>query len=99
MQKTQEALSGLVAYDVLASLPALKPPKLEKIDITKLIRCQNFDKASAKFDQKMERVRRKVASIQEDINVQKEIMAKAKRETTHVFGAPNDPSAIAKHNQ
>lgn len=99
MQKTQEVLSGLVAYDVMSSLPALKPPKIEKIDITKYIKCQNFDKASAKFDQKMERVRRKVSSIQEDIDGQKEIMAKAKRETTHLFGAPNDPSAIAKHNQ
>lgn len=99
MQKTQEVLAGLlVDYGQIATIRALNPPKIEKITITKVIKCQNYDKAAAKFDQKLERVRKKISSIEQDLTSVKEVMARADRETTHFFGAPKDPSAIAKHN-
>jgi len=98
MLKTQEVLSGLVAYEELSPIRALNPPKIEKIAITKLIKSANFEKAAAKFDQKMERVKKKIENIEQDINRQKEIMARAKSETSHLFGAPKEPDAIARHN-
>jgi hypothetical protein len=98
MQKTHEVLSGLVAYENLSPIRALTPPKIEKLGITQLIKCANFDKASAKFDQKMERVKKKIANIEQDIQTQKAIMARAKSETTHYFGGPKDAADIAKHN-
>src|SRR5207245_6675681 len=81
-----------------AHIRALNPPKIEKIAITRLIKSANFEKASAKFDQKMERVKKKIASIEQDIQVQKEIMARAKSETTHLFGGPKDAAGVARHN-
>jgi hypothetical protein len=98
MEKAKEVLSGLVAYEALYPIRALNPPTLEKIGITRLIKCANFEKASAKFDQKMERVKKKIANIAQDIETQKEIMARAKRETTHYFGGPKEAADIAKHN-
>src|SRR5260221_5277171 len=98
MEKTQEVLSGLVAYEILSPIRALTPPTIEKIAITKLIKSANFEKASSKFDQKMERVKKKISAIEQDISAQKEIMARAKRETTHYFGGPKEASDIAKHN-
>ena len=43
-------------------------------------------------------IRKKIGSIEQDIAAQKEIMARANSETTHIFGPPKDASAIAKHN-
>jgi len=98
MQKTQEMLSGLIDYEALSPIRGLNSPKIEKIAITKLIKSANYEKAASKFDQKMERVKKKISNIEQDIETQNAIMKKAKSETTHYFGGPKDPQAVARHN-
>jgi len=55
MKRTVEEVGSLLNYERLNQIKVLALPSLTKADIPGLITCQNFEKATRKIEQTMER--------------------------------------------
>jgi len=55
MKRTLEEVGSLINYERINQIKVLAPLTLTKTDIPGLITCQNFEKATRKIEQTMER--------------------------------------------
>lgn len=96
---TQEALGNLVDPEAISGIRPLQPPIVEKIDISKFILCQNFDKEWQRRERTMERYKHKVDSLHgrliqsdEEIEDMKKALNKVDPNTGFFGGPPSKPS-------
>jgi hypothetical protein len=67
MKRTVEEVGSLLNYERLNQIKVLALPSLTKADIPGLITCQNFEKATRKIEQTMERYNQKVSALKDKV--------------------------------
>ena len=75
MERTRQALEGLLHYDEAAAIRPLETDPIEKVDIPSYVVCSGYERAQSRVERSMERYTARVAQTEDRLRQSKRNIA------------------------